>query len=595
MSSDDNSTNVLEMFPVIDSRFKTGGDKIGYGVKKGCDNVIVRAYEANSKSTNQISWNVKSTSLQSYLDRCLLVEVKLNFKITGTTVDKNLQFFYGMDNATANAHARDAFVFNNFPFNRMLQSTNIAINSANQSYNSNDLNDMSLRLIDKESLRYYADSTVVEPATLAEYTLTGVNSASANSVFNDGRSYSEHFKPNGSYVISDFVSTPATATTAGSVTFSATFMEPIIHPYCALKYGKSAQSNVNNIDVTMILRDIKQAILRSAGGPYGTAATDPTAIGSFELTSVESAKLHITYLAPPLFLPLSTKSVVPYNDVKAIQNKLVTGVPAGADLVINSDTISLNSMPNKIAVFCRLQNSDAGNDYALMRNLTIKSINVSMGRSGMMADFNAYELYMMSKKNSWQGDWAHWTGAVALSTNVVSSANVALSKAYSTGPLLIMDPIYDLGLPSSISSGSVGNFDLQLNVTFTNSTNVDLSAKNCEFFVVAFSDAVLINTLGSSFTYSNLLSKEQALSQDGEPSIEHDAVRELIGGGWFSNLTSLVKKGFQNKHVKGLLKEGVDRLPLGDEIKGIAKGLIGNGRSAGAFSSGSMSAGGRYR
>lgn len=585
--------DVLELFPVMDSRFYSGQNKVAFGVKKGCDNVQVRQYSSNSASTSQISWNIKTPSMQSYVDRCILADITCQFKISAgvltdndgatptpiiTTVAQEVLTDFGYQTATS----RDGVIFNNFPFNRMIDTLTITPNSSNLPFQSYDLTDMCLRLIDRDDLREYADTTVCEPAVLRD---------PYNGVFSNwnGGNYYQHFKPAGSFEVVNIQTTKADGAVPGYSLVTMNFKEPLLHPLCALKYGQESMSNISSFDINITLKDTNQAVLIQPR-VFPGVAKPATRVYSGTVCSLYSVsaggcKIHMTYLTPPLFMPLNTKSVVCYQEVKILQKKMVSGLGIGLSGTASSDTMSLTNMYNKLAIFVRSPPIDSFNLNKRIQNYYINKLTISQGRSNMLADFNEYELYQISKRNGWQGDFAQWRGKIGNLTpldntttggTLVKTVTVNQVLLNTVGAIVLIDPVYDLGMPSNLSSGSAGVFDLQLDVSYTNNTDDDSSSKQIEFLVVAFNDSVLVNSLGSSFTYKDLLNKEQVLAQDVNPAIPHDDERLLVGGSFFKKMWKVAKNN------KGLIKKALNALPMDSKYKDVANAVIGEGKSAGS-------------
>jgi len=118
----------------------------------------------------------------------------------------------------------------------------------------------------------------------------------------------------------------------------------------------------------------------------------------------------------------------------------------------------------------------------------------------------------MSRRNGSMQTWSEFRGVVKNKSGV---------EYASIGSIIVIDPVRDLGLSDFLSSGSLGQFSFQANVTFENIMNHTFgagttSATSDEFQAIEFATicnygGILINDKGSSSTMSGLLTKQAVL------------------------------------------------------------------------------------
>lgn len=574
------SSELIQFYPEVDPRFMNT-DKLSFAVKKGADSQTMRQYSTNNKTISNVSWNVKTPSLQSYMDSCLMLECQLIFDVTSKTTNE-VVLSVGGTSIPANGALMS---FNSFPLNRLINQCNLSVNAANLSVDYDSCIDNILRLVDKQEARNWNDSTPVEP-WIFDQTVLGNNSNFGNAT----NSY-DGFKPNASFRIDEIlsksiagVSTPATTPTGGYIAANitpvaghtyvgVTFCEPLFHPYCSMKYGHRAFSNVGSLDLSLILNNGYQSVILA----------NATGTGDFvcTLAAVANANLRCTYLYAPLYMPLVSKSVSPFSEFRMVQSKIVK--TTGQSGSLTSDTLSLNGIPNKVAIVLRLKHDTYINKPIV--NIPISQVSVSFGKPGLLSESttssfqlasSAYELYLISKKNGWEGNFQQWQGFTTSGAGVASVGGVAgtvvlPTNLNTTGGVLLFDPVYDLGLPSTLTSGSSGSYDI--NITVTPKSPSALSG-DVEYMVYVINDGLIVNSLGSSTVFNAFVTKQNAQSQDlvDEAAPRYDVSRMLVGGGLFDRITTFGKKMLQKIPA-----------PMKDLAVGLVKEQVcGDGKMGGA-------------
>ena len=148
-----------------------------------------------------------------------------------------------------------------------------------------------------------------------------------------------------------------------------------------------------------------------------------------------------------------------------------------------------------------------------------------------------------------------------------------------TGTLLVLNPVLDFNLPSYLSSGSLGQFNLYFTINVSNQTNQIIT--NPEICIVCCNSGIFTTQLGSSVVNTGLLTKEEVLrTKEQEPIMDNTDHVRYVGG----NLTN-----FGMSNVYKLLKSKV--LPFVDDKLNEVMGSSGSGMSGGMV----HSSGGRVR
>ena len=562
MEQSDNS--MLNLYPVYDSRLESLQSKINYGLYKGADSLMYRVYDSNNKSSSMIGFNVKAPSLQACVDACFWIETQFTFDVTATgTAD--LDIGLGLDDGAtftpvaaggdagnvkwATNQRTDTLVLAALPLFNMIQTTNVSINNSPLGLDNQYLNDSIMRLLEQQKLNEYQEFCPVMKAH-RNNEVAGGN----NSIFNDGKYVTHCCKPNGSFKYDKVTYVAKTTGVPGKLTLTCTTIEPLLHPYLNVEFSKKSISNINTIDVNLNLKaDLNQAVMIS------TKAGATSLVSSVNNLNIVSSKLHLAWLKAPLFMPLKTKTVTPFTQPVLVNNKIV----AASNLNVSSDTITFNSLPSAIGVYCRPQRDKFVNKP--IENCTIvptSNVSVSFGRSGICSDMKAVELQTVSKRNGLVDQTnENWYGRSAKPYTVGGGAvDGDVQNYYRTiGPMLLFNPVLDFGVSSSLSNSSEGSFDFQINVSYQDTTSLAGGTYNYEFGIIAFYDGLLVNSLGSSFIWTGMITNEMALSQDVQPPVamsEH----KLVGGGLFdriANFGSKMLKSDVGKLATSLIKNEV--------------------------------------
>jgi hypothetical protein len=163
--------------------------------------------------------------------------------------------------------------------------------------------------------------------------------------------------------------------------------------------------------------------------------------------------------------------------------------------------------------------------------------------------------------------------------------------ALTTGSLLVLDLAKDVSLVQDFyAPGSIGNFQLQFELTCKNYSGVAISA---EIVCLAVNSGLFITEKGSSSVYTSLLTKQDVLDASMQEPISRNDVRRMVGGGFLDSLKSawryLTSNGRLGKIANTALN--VHDIYKGAPTSGSVKGreivkALGGARSGGAMSGG---------
>ena len=560
---------------VKDSRIADISDSVAYGVFSGASQNTYQTFNATSTSVSQISFNVNVPSENTILDRNILIGATYDFTFTTTGPTKKTEVVmkYGLQDA-----------FQAFPLNQSIVSMNATINNTSVSINSQDVLPILLKLIPQRELQkyqgltpclvdtfgfdlngtYYSENVDATGVSENVNPLGSIHSASQEGVI----------LPRGAFPLKSIVITnPTTANSltvgtdgdAISVRMTAEFVEPLfISPFIFGGKYDNGQGlvgintlNLNlNIDTTL-----KRFWSRANGLNVANLGTNYAGTYSLTLNSITNARLMVNFLTSQPTDLIKAKNVVPFMDypryITGVANSQQLNNTGGNNPSIPTQNIQLNQIPDLILVALRKPVANqTGLDPTIFFPITSVSVNFN-NASGLLSSATQHQLYEMSRDNGVQQSWLEWSGRV----NSYSSANDVLATVnplfrLSAGSILAINPAKDLSLPAYLSNGSIGQFNLQINVSAINYTSNDITP---EIIVICCNSGVFTTIAGSSSIYTGLLTKQMVLDvasqQQGISSISNN---RLIGGALSDMISTnmrdipIVKSAIEKANGRGM-------------------------------------------
>ena len=100
-----------------------------------------------------------------------------------------------------------------------------------------------------------------------------------------------------------------------------------------------------------------------------------------------------------------------------------------------------------------------------------------------------------------------------------------------TGSLLVLDPAMHLSLPAMLTSGSIGQFSF--NIQLTCDAIDGYTAQDVEAVVVCMNSGIMVNAAGSSAIYTGILTKEMVVATATEsdvPPMDVPEYERMVGG-----------------------------------------------------------------
>lgn len=326
-----------------------------------------------------------------------------------------------------------------------------------------------------------------------------------------------------------------------------------------------------------------------------TAAATATPLGSTSITAVSvasftSSRLLFNFLTPSPTLLLGARNCVSYYELPRF---LTSGLAVAPALVAGSlptvqtyttSSLQLNQIPDKLIIQLRnpLSSTAWGQPDSFM---CIQGVSINFNnQSGILASATQQDLFRYSVENGYNGSFNEWIGAANVPDNVSGCGKrIALS-----GSLLILEFGKDIQLTESYyASGSLGNFNLQINIQAYNQQQYAITP---EIVVICMNSGLFVNERGTSSTYTGILTKQDVLEASSQEPMFQSSVKRMVGGGFLDSLKSLA--GHIMPHV---MKHGKEYLSKHEHpaARGVASalGALGYGSSGGGSSGGAAGAG----
>jgi hypothetical protein len=134
-------------------------NKVEYNVLIGAQSVTSQEFKAISATPNAMVFNVVVPSLETILDRHVMMQATMTLKITGTKNGPEYLVNYGVTDSLSS-----------FPLNSLINNMQIAINNNTISMQVAEILPILLRLYDPETLAKYDSLTPTTLDQLSDYT-----------------------------------------------------------------------------------------------------------------------------------------------------------------------------------------------------------------------------------------------------------------------------------------------------------------------------------------------------------------------------------------------------------------------------------------
>lgn len=459
------------------------------------------------------------------------------------------------------------------------------------------------------------------------------NSNPLGSAYNSG--FDRAYAPRGSFPAScvvyqyladgtTFVNNSSVCGTAGNkfkVVIKVSVAEPImLSPFLnCLPHGNQAgfmgiNTMTLNFNVNSLQRVIRtaQSFTNTAGDlkpRFALVVQGGTSIGG-TVPLFSSARLLCNFLSlnPSQSARIALRNVCEYTDfprfITSANNsvRLSPCVYSFADdvpelgvegrKVITSNNIQLNQIPSRFIIVVGepvgTRNPAYTDSFCSIQGIQINFNN----KSGIFASATQYELYSKiavpsGSTQTWE-EFRGWAVSSDALQGVATNGDV-IPTTYrrknvpTIGSILVINSEL-LGLPDELAGGSLGQFNLQMNI---NVENYLPYAVQPQITIIACNEGIFSTIAGSSTIMTGLLTKEMVLSTKEQVPVADSASYDRFVGGVLSNSSMANAMRLIGKHYKGLPKDLSSARDMASSVMGAY--------SSGSGSSGGGSSGGRLR
>jgi hypothetical protein len=252
------------------------------------------------------------------------------------------------------------------------------------------------------------------------------------------------------------------------------------------------------------------------------------------VVEITDANLQFLYLSPQPGSTIPRSLVNSYYSVVDFPTQSLNSYAPGQTFQIPMSSIQLNGIPKRLVIFAGQNTTALSQDKGFLSDTYLSLAQTSplvltWNNNQFLASYTNKQLYDLSVSNGYDGSYAQW------------------SKH--RGSVLVLEFGKDIGLMPDQAPGLGGNFQLQVNASFTN-TNPTQTIVNPTFHCVVVYEGVFAIDNGSCSTEINVLNKNQVLSANVMPSIKFTPSKDIYGGDLFQGL-----RNFFSEKVLPLIKE----------------------------------------
>lgn len=547
----------IELFKLTDPRVDGAMvEAAHHDAVVGSSSVVVSRLPAISYSSSNVDWVIQTPGLGVYTSRrveveaTMLVEVKVTIAVAANagTGDVEHQIVrYGSD-----------FITNSYPFNSCISSSNVQINSSQITTQNAQIMPILRRVLAaKATRRKLGVMPNREPYALYCDDDSKVFSSPWNGVNNtpdcedsmaSGTQGSFKFT---SCVLDTAVTgltasvsngralvTVAASTTAKSGTFTLKGELKIREPLFAQPFthfeDETAFINVQSATVrlNMLQASDKLCRLLKFVTTSGMAMSAITYAFNTSNPFKESPNLRITYMSPPAATPVPRQVVYPYHQYTPLSNPETSAtIPAGTTETLYSNTITLNTCPDFVAVYVALSEEGTRKETQHQGLAAISGVSITWNnQASLLNTFQIEDLWRRSLENGINAPLPVFSGEALVCAGGVAVAGTAAYKP-TVGAPLILAMGRDIPLEPGVGPGVAGIYTLKLEVK---ALHYDaLLARKMTLVVVPInSQYIRLMEGGTAELISSVATESQLLEAPIAPERTITAKSALVGGAW---------------------------------------------------------------
>jgi hypothetical protein len=272
-------------------------------------------------------------------------------------------------------------------------------------------------------------------------------------------------------------------------------------------------------------------------------------VANSTIVSVTNSQLIFKYITPHPSDLLPARNVIPlmtYDRYFSNASNTLLNADFGTGQ-ITSNTYNLTQVPDKICIFLRKKQTTqrpTDTDWSpVIQNISLNWNN----NAGLLSSATLQDLYTYSVNAGSNQSFQQFCGQ-AYSNNSSwllpnASQNGYASKITTVGSYLMLNFADVIQLTEDFySPGSLGNFQLQFQLTIANQSPVAVPANSLEIVLVVVNSGIMVTDRGQTSTYTGILTKQDVLdASQTEPISNHD-VKRIVGSGMMDSGRALPMK-----------------------------------------------------
>ena len=561
-------------------------DSVKYAVVKGAQNITPSVNNAISKSNSSITFNIQTPSEATVLSRRIMLQTKICFRVSGVLTTAGRLLDIGNDSALGP-----------FPFQSLCNTIQMTINNNTVTQNQRDVMFALMRFGDARETYRYNTSTPTAYDQYWNYSDALLASNNPNGAWNNV-SNDPSYQPRGAFKLESIAgNSVGVIGDTKNVDIVVEVTEPLMLSPLIWCDPQSNNQGFYGIQVLNLVFNIGSTnrLFRSSN-PNATAGLTVSLgfpAGVSNGNAFLDTRLLIQYYTRQPSDLVPARNVVPYAEYPRYITNISGTIPAGVTVndgaeysltagqfpTIESNSISLNQIPDKIIIFVRKrlasQTSADADCFFPIKRLRVNFNN----KAGLLTSATRWDLWRMSVESGSNQTWAEFSGCATRRV-----ANQPLNEIATSGSVLALSMGKHIELDDVFAPGSIGQFQLQFSVEIENFSPTAY-ADNTELVLITMNTGVFVLERGTSQTYTAILSRSDVLSASSMPGYKSSDVKRLVGGNMEDSFKSLV----------GLPDKGSGQSGGANGCGQSGGGYSGGGTSGGGTSGGGMSGGSRMK
>jgi hypothetical protein len=288
---------------------------------------------------------------------------------------------------------------------------------------------------------------------------------------------------------------------------------------------------LNTLQWTFNFNDFSRMWCRDENAPSVTCTGTIVSVSQPEGLYPGSPTLYLEWITPSMKTSIpQSPSYAYYTIQKYVTN--VGNVTSGQSLVVNSQSIQLQTIPKMIIIYARRRNADRSitttDTYA-----RIKGINLTwQNYSGILGNATVMELYQIAKENGIIYDMHDWIGDIG----EVSATTGGAKNFRGAGSILPLKFGKDIGLDPNEAPGLNKQFTLSFNINMENISN---STINYDLYCVTITEGVF--KISQDIADTKLGITQATVDRINQmPEISYTDIKSRGGNSWSKTLSTVL-------------------------------------------------------